>query len=238
MIDALASAGCQVSFRRQLQERDPCALPECWPRGEIFGAGRDDPRARLTRLEAAVNNMALGICMYDAGQRLVVCNRLYAKSSSCQRNSPSPASRCSTYSTIELPRGYSRARMGKDTFATALPSASTQSVKIRARTQGRPYILGSRSSPWRTEGWVATHEDITERTRADRDLALMRSALIEARNEAERAAKEAQGAHQRLLEAFEVVPEALTLLTTRIDLSCGTGATRTSIRNRSACAWV
>src|ERR1700730_945534 len=53
-------------------------------------------------------------------------------------------------------------------------------------------------------GWVATHEDVTERARAEKSVA-------RAQADAERAQQDAQAAHARLLEAFEVVPEGLAL---------------------------
>jgi diguanylate cyclase (GGDEF)-like protein/PAS domain S-box-containing protein len=53
-------------------------------------------------------------------------------------------------------------------------------------------------------GWVATHEDITERRKAEQ-------AVTAARAEAERAERDARAAHARLLDAFEAVPEALVL---------------------------
>ena len=53
-------------------------------------------------------------------------------------------------------------------------------------------------------GWVATHEDITEQRKNE-------NALAEARNQAEQAEREANEAHMRLREAFDVVPEGLAL---------------------------
>jgi diguanylate cyclase (GGDEF)-like protein/PAS domain S-box-containing protein len=53
-------------------------------------------------------------------------------------------------------------------------------------------------------GWVATHEEITEQRRNE-------MALAEARRNAENATKDAQAAHARLVEAFEVIPEGIAL---------------------------
>ena len=54
-------------------------------------------------------------------------------------------------------------------------------------------------------GWVATHEDITEQRMSEK-------ALAEARVNAERAQQEAQAAHARLVEAFDVVPEGIAMM--------------------------
>ena len=53
-------------------------------------------------------------------------------------------------------------------------------------------------------GWITTHEDITERRRAE-------LAAGAAPHGAEQAKAEAQAAHRELLEAFDVVPEGLAL---------------------------
>jgi diguanylate cyclase (GGDEF)-like protein/PAS domain S-box-containing protein len=54
-------------------------------------------------------------------------------------------------------------------------------------------------------GWVATHEDITERHRTEQ-------ALTEAKASAERAEKTARVAHTTLLDALDVVPEGIVIL--------------------------
>jgi YHS domain-containing protein len=42
-----------------------------WSNGEI--------QTQYERLSAAINNMPLGLCMFDAGQNLIVCNQRYAE---------------------------------------------------------------------------------------------------------------------------------------------------------------
>src|SRR5262249_40474930 len=69
-------------------------------------------------------------------------------------------------------------------------------------TDGR--IIAVSSRPMAGGGWVATHEDITEQKQAEK-------AVAAARAEAERAEREARAAHARLLDAVEVMPEAVVL---------------------------
>jgi PAS domain S-box-containing protein len=70
-------------------------------------------------------------------------------------------------------------------------------------TNGRVFRICHRPMPDR--GWVATHEDITERHRAEK-------ALTEAKSSAERAETAARAAHATLIDALDVVPEGLVIL--------------------------
>jgi PAS domain S-box-containing protein len=65
-------------------------------------------------------------------------------------------------------------------------------------------FIRAKNHPIAGGGWVATHDDITDLRRAE-------LAAEAARLEAERAQSEAQAAHWRLLDAFDVVPEGLAL---------------------------
>jgi PAS domain S-box-containing protein len=72
-------------------------------------------------------------------------------------------------------------------------------------------FIAAAHEPTAGGGWVATFEDVTERLRAEGDLRETRTAMIEAKAEAERAAQRAQAAHQRLQEAFDLMPEGVVL---------------------------
>src|SRR5258708_12979859 len=68
---------------------------------------------------------------------------------------------------------------------------------------GRVFQICRRPMPDR--GWVATHEDITERYHAEK-------ALNEAKSNAERAEIAARAAHGTLIDALDLVPERLLIL--------------------------
>jgi diguanylate cyclase (GGDEF)-like protein/PAS domain S-box-containing protein len=68
---------------------------------------------------------------------------------------------------------------------------------------GRVFQICHRPMPDR--GWVATHEDVTERYHAEK-------ALNEAKSNAERAEIAARAAHGTLIDALDVVPEGLVIL--------------------------
>jgi len=83
----------------------------------------------------------------------------------------------------------------------AISKAAHDSVVELAN--GRVFQICHRPMPDR--GWVATHEDITGRYRAEK-------ALSEAKSNAERAEMAARAAHATLVDALDVVPEGLVIL--------------------------
>ena len=53
-------------------------------------------RIQNLRFDAALNNMSQGLCMFDASQRLIVCNERTSSCSDCRARSSSRARRCAT----------------------------------------------------------------------------------------------------------------------------------------------
>jgi methyl-accepting chemotaxis protein len=129
-------------------------------------------RAHNSRMLVAFNNMSQGLCMFDKNERLVVCNRRYLE---MYRLMPEVAkSGASLASLLE-------ARIANGTFAR---SADDYRHDLRATmgqggmaanevksSDGRTIFIINRPMPG--GGWVATHEDITERRDAERERASM-----------------------------------------------------------------
>jgi diguanylate cyclase (GGDEF)-like protein/PAS domain S-box-containing protein len=180
-------------------------------RGRELGK-RGKPGARVMALETVLDNLPQAVCMFDAQARLVVCNRLYAKIFELPPELTESGTSITDILNYRVAAGlfpgvdglgYIRDRL-------AVVESNKASKTVLEVKDGRVFAVSH--APLTGGGWVATHEDITEQTRVDRKLAAMQASLIEARNEAERAAEDARKAHRRLLDAFEVVPEALTLM--------------------------
>ena len=91
----------------------------------------------------------------------------------------------------------------------AIAAANEPTTNLLEFDDGRVFVAVHQ--PTADGGWVATFEDISGRMHAEGELTRTRSYLSQARAEAERAASEAQAAHDRLREAFDVVPEGLVL---------------------------
>jgi diguanylate cyclase (GGDEF)-like protein/PAS domain S-box-containing protein len=161
-------------------------------------------REQNLRLDTAVNNMSQGLLMFDSAARLVVCNRRYLEMYGLSPAIVRPG--CTLRQLVDH-------RIETGSFSTGDPAQYVADLraaigrgetvdKIVELTDGRTIAVSSR--PMANGGWVATHDDITERRRAEK-------ALAAARAEAERAEQEARAAHAYLLDAIEVIPEALVL---------------------------
>lgn len=87
-------------------------------------------------------------------------------------------------------------------WRNSAPVIARQSDTTVELTNGR--IVRIRHRPMEGNGWVATHEDITERHRTE-------AALAEAKAAAEHAEAAARAAHTHLTEALDVVPEGLAI---------------------------
>jgi len=137
-------------------------------------------RQRLTeqnlRLDVALNNMNQGLCMFDAQNRLVVWNERYLE---LYNIDPSHVRRGSTI------RDLLDARIAAGTFPL---DPGRYDADLRAPLkQGKAFTLSVElkdgrtiavaNQPMKDGGWVATHEDITERNRAERELERTRSFL-------------------------------------------------------------
>ncbi len=125
------------------------------------------------RLDTAINNMSQGLVMFDAAERLVVCNSLYIEMYGFSREIVKPG--CSFLEILRY-----RAEVGD--FLDRDPE-QYRAGHLAAIAQGRVTTLilegaGGRevlvtTSPMAEGGWVATHEDITERRKIEAKIAYM-----------------------------------------------------------------
>jgi diguanylate cyclase (GGDEF)-like protein len=124
-------------------------------------------RERDQRLVTAVNNMSQGVIMFDAAQRLVVCNDRYIEMYGLSADIVKPGAkledvvrhRKATGSIDGDPDEY---RLGVLQTLAAGEIAST----LVECSDGR--IVAMMCQPLPDGSWVATHEDVTERRRAEK----------------------------------------------------------------------
>jgi len=123
-------------------------------------------RRENTQVRTAIDSMAQGMCMFDAGERLVVCNTRYYEMYGLS------AADVALGSTL---REVLQRRIAKGTFARDLEQYRAELVG--AVREGRTTTAEVKSSddkvimvmnhPMRDGGWIGTHEDITERKQAE-----------------------------------------------------------------------
>ena len=119
------------------------------------------------RLDAALDNMSQGLCLFDAQNRLEVVNRRFFEIFGLSRDRVVPG--ISFREILEL----SAARRNHD-GTTASQVLSDQAEVISRQKSGTHYyelsdgrIIASVYSPTSNGGWVATFEDVTERRLAE-----------------------------------------------------------------------
>jgi diguanylate cyclase (GGDEF)-like protein len=149
------------AFKAVLRAKDPLAsLSHAEPGTE---ADAEHVAERL-RFHTAINNMSQGLCFFDGMQRLIVCNELYAS----MYRLPSDLCRPGT-SLGEIVDGRYLAgtgpNMARDEYlawrASIGAGRKVASESVAELRDGRIFLI--RHQPMPDGGWVATHEDITER---------------------------------------------------------------------------
>ena len=118
------------------------------------------------QLDAALNNMTHGLCMFDADARLIVCNEPFAQ----MYDLPPALTRRGTNLQAILKHGSAGARPSKVERAGngAAPADTGVDVSVHELPDGRAISVSQQPMP--DGGWVAVHEDITERRRAEAEI--------------------------------------------------------------------
>ncbi len=128
---------------------------------DVAGA-RQAEDVQSIRLEAAVNNMAQGLCMFDTNQRLVICNQQYATLYQLPPEllrSGTPHDDIVAYRAAHGMQwtGGSEAFRRRNDARLARREVGIETVELKT---GR--VVEVRHQPMKDGGWVATHTDITD----------------------------------------------------------------------------
>jgi diguanylate cyclase (GGDEF)-like protein len=123
-------------------------------------------RDRDQQFETALNNMSQGLCMFDADANLVVCNERYLEMYGLSHDVVVPGVNLRTILLHRKERGNFAG--DPDVYVKELLAAVAKGdvpAQLVQPGDGRNISIVNRSMAH--GGWVATHEDITERTRAE-----------------------------------------------------------------------
>jgi diguanylate cyclase (GGDEF)-like protein len=121
-------------------------------------------RLEKQRLDTAVNNMTQGLLLFDSSQRLVVCNRRYIDMYGLSPEVVKPG--CSFRDVIAHRKATGSFVGDDEAFCDrVLRDVGRNNTQIIETSDGRSIEVVN--EPLADGGWVATHEDITERTRAE-----------------------------------------------------------------------
>jgi len=116
------------------------------------------------RLDTAVNNMTQGLLLFDSSQRLVVCNHRYIEMYGLSADVVKPG--CS-FQEVIAHRKEAGSFVGdvEQYVALVLRDIGQRNSMVIATPDGRSIQVVN--EPVADGGWLATHEDITERRRAE-----------------------------------------------------------------------
>ena len=126
--------------------------------------------AERRQLSIAVNNIPQGLVLYDASARIVICNQPYIEMFGLSPDVAKPG--CTMQRLIQHRKETGSFDGDVDEFCDAIIRNVSLGKATRQLTEapgGRAIEIVNR--PLKAGGWVATIEDITERTRADEKIA-------------------------------------------------------------------
>jgi len=128
------------------------------------------------RLDTAIDNMHQGLVMFDADGKLVVCNTRFTELYNLPPDSVKPG--LTLREVMELRQKTATMPADIETHIALVRNAMMAGetrTKIVDLPDGRTFCITNRPSDG--GAWVATHEDITERRRAERELVRARNML-------------------------------------------------------------
>jgi len=123
-------------------------------------------RKENARLVMALNNMSEGLCMFDASARLILCNERYIDMYGLTPDVAKPGAMLRELLEHRLRTGAFSGDPGEYVADALRRMRDGQMVQdVRERPGGIFISVSSRPMPG--GGWVATHQDVTERRRQD-----------------------------------------------------------------------
>jgi len=121
------------------------------------------------RIDIALNNMTHGLCMFDAEQKLIVCNKTYVQMYALTAGLARPGTLLQAIEDYRLTIGNGAIANPEQIAAATAIQTHEASAFTQELMDGRIVAVSQR--PMQDGGWVAVHEDITERRRAEAKIA-------------------------------------------------------------------
>ncbi|MBN9316703.1 MAG: EAL domain-containing protein [Devosia sp.] len=128
---------------------------------EIIQRRKRELERQNIRLDAAVNNISQGLCMYDARGRLVICNQPYQRIYNLPEHLLKPGTQLDDILGYLFDEGM-QAGVNRDAYISWRREmiARGEYGKTIHELDGRTIMM--QHHPMKDGGWVTTHEDITE----------------------------------------------------------------------------
>ncbi|TKB12698.1 MAG: EAL domain-containing protein [Mesorhizobium sp.] len=129
----------------------------------------EELRAQNERFSAAVENMSHGLCMFDADERMIICNRNYIDLFRLDAKVMKPGIHFFDILQHSVDIGIA-SQSAKELYAVRKPyiDGARPSTYEETLADGRIIVISHR--PLASGGWVSIYEDVTEQRRAEDEL--------------------------------------------------------------------
>ncbi|MER8776556.1 EAL domain-containing protein [Mesorhizobium sp. M0977] len=129
----------------------------------------DELREQNERFSAAVENMSHGLCMFDADERMIICNRNYISIFRLDAEVVRPGIRFFDILQHSVDIGIA-SQSAEQLYAIRKPYIDQAKPSTYEETLADGRIVNISHRPLASGGWVSIYEDITEQRRAEQEL--------------------------------------------------------------------
>jgi len=123
-------------------------------------------RRQIVQLTTALDNMSQGLCMFDSGQRLVVCNQGYLRMYDLSPEVVKPGCTLRQLLHYRIKRGAFTS--DPEQYIAHLMATLAQGKPSHQVVETGDRVVSMVNTPMPDGGWVVTHEDITAQDRAEK----------------------------------------------------------------------
>jgi diguanylate cyclase (GGDEF)-like protein len=135
-------------------------------RQRLIAWSETEVRTQYERLNAAINNMPQGLCMFDADQRLIICNHRYAEIYGLPPELTVPGTPLRAILERRIAGGAAPVDE-EDYIDNRVTAAAARKPLYIVNELRDGHVIAITHQPMRDGGSIATHEDITERRKAE-----------------------------------------------------------------------
>lgn len=169
----------------------------------------DELRVQNLRFDTALNNMVQGLCMFDAEQKLIVCNQRYLEMYGFSPRVVKPGISLREIMEYSVSLGNYRLEDAAQAIAERPTHAAKreQAILHQRLTDGR--VIAVMHQPMTDGGSVATYEDVTQTVRAEEALREYASKLEQSNRELQDFASVASHDLQEPLRKIEAFADRL-----------------------------
>jgi methyl-accepting chemotaxis protein len=124
-------------------------------------------RRQVAQLTTALDNMSQGLCMFDAGQRLVLCSQGYLRMYDLSPDVVKPGCTLRQLLNYRIQRGAFTS--DPEQYIASLMASLAQGKPTHQIVETGDRVVSLVNTPMADGGWVVTHEDITAQHKAEKE---------------------------------------------------------------------